>query len=114
MVSEIAAARRKYLHVGGEPKNICKSNISCLILLKSIISTIEIRKHLIEMIQETENESILYEINRLLVIELEAESIYELNEHQINAINEARLQYKNGQIIENDQANKEIEEWLGK
>lgn len=66
------------------------------------------------MIQETENESILYEINRLLVIELEAESIYELNEHQINAINEARLQYKNGQIIENDQANKEIEEWLGK
>ncbi len=78
------------------------------------MSTIELRKHLIEMIQETDNESILYEINRLLEIELEAESIYELNEHQINAINEARLQYKNGQIIENDQANKEIEEWLGK
>ena len=78
------------------------------------MSTIELKKHLIEMIQETDNESILYEINRLLEIELEAESIYELNEHQINAINEARLQYKNGQIIENDQANKEIEEWLGK
>ena len=52
------------------------------------MSTIELRKHLIEMIQETDNESILYEINRLLEIELEAESIYELNEHQINAINE--------------------------
>jgi hypothetical protein len=78
------------------------------------MSTIELKKHLIEMIQETDNESILHEINRLLKIELEAESIYELNEQQISAINEARLQYKNGQIIENDQANKEIEEWLGK
>ncbi|MBK6544840.1 MAG: hypothetical protein IPG12_06175 [Saprospiraceae bacterium] len=76
------------------------------------MSTIELRKHLIEKIQKTDNESILHEINRLLEIEIEAESIYELNEHQLNAINEARLQYKSGQIIENEQANKEIEEWL--
>jgi len=78
------------------------------------MSTIELRQHLIEMIQKTDNENILHEINRLLEIEIEAESIYELNEQQINAINEARLQFKNGQVIENDQANKEIEEWLGK
>lgn len=51
-----------------------------------MMSTIELRKHLIEMIQETDNENILYEINRLLHIELEAKSIYELNEHQIDAI----------------------------
>lgn len=78
------------------------------------MSTMELRKHIIEMIQETDNESILHEINRLLEIEHEAENIYKLNENQTTAINEARLQYKNGQFLENDQANKEIEEWLGK
>ncbi len=78
------------------------------------MSTLELRKHLIELILETENDSILYEINRLLEIEFEAKSIYELNEDQINAINEARLQYKKGQFLTNDQANNEIEEWLGK
>ena len=51
------------------------------------------------MIQKTDNENILHKINRLL--EIEAESIYELNKHQINAINDARLQFKNDLIIEN-------------
>lgn len=54
------------------------------------------------MIQETTNESILFEINRLLEVELEAQTIYKLNEAQINAINEARLQYKNGHFCENE------------
>jgi hypothetical protein len=59
-------------------------------------------------------EFIAIKINRLLEIETEAKAIYELNEQQIDAIHEARLQYKKGQTLDNDQANKEIEEWLGK
>lgn len=74
--------------------------------LKSIIPTLELRQHLIEMIQKTDNENILHKINRLL--EIEAESIYELNNHQINAINDARLQFKNDLIIENVQAKKKL------
>lgn len=74
--------------------------------LKSIIPTLELRQHLIEMIQKTDNENILHKINRLL--EIEAESIYELIKNQINAINDARLQFKNDLIIENVQAKKKL------
>jgi len=66
------------------------------------------------MVQETDNESILHQIRRLLEIEYEDENIYELIENQTNPINEIRLQYKTGQFTENNQATKEIEEWLGK
>lgn len=58
------------------------------------------------MIQKTDNENILHKINRLL--EIEAESIYELIKNQINAINDARLQFKNDLIIENVQAKKKL------
>ncbi|MEP7197090.1 MAG: hypothetical protein ABI851_11280 [Saprospiraceae bacterium] len=78
------------------------------------MSTIELKKQLIDKIQETDNDNILEELLRLLEIESEAESIYVLNVSQINAIEEGRVQIKNGQFLENDQANIEIQEWLKK
>ncbi|MDQ3142262.1 MAG: hypothetical protein M3Q56_08450, partial [Bacteroidota bacterium] len=77
-------------------------------------STIEFKKQLIENIQETDNDNILKELYRLLEIESEAEGIYKLNEQQIIVIEEARSQIKNGQFLENDQANIEIQGWLKK
>ena len=42
------------------------------------------------------------------------QSLYKLSEEQNTAINEARLQIKNGDYLTNEQADREIEEWLNK
>jgi hypothetical protein len=41
-------------------------------------------------------------------------SVYELSEEQKNTVGEAQLQFKNGQFLISKQADKDIEEWLGK
>ncbi len=40
--------------------------------------------------------------------------IYELNESQLNAVNEAREQLKTGKYLTSEKADKEIDEWLNK
>jgi len=76
------------------------------------MSTIELRKRLIEKIQKTENEELLQEAYRLLDIEIDDAEIYTLNTDQKIVIDEAMQQIKNGQYITEQQANKEIDEWL--
>lgn len=41
-------------------------------------------------------------------------SIYELSDEQLNVVEEGQLQFKNGEFLTEEQADKEIEEWLGK
>lgn len=78
------------------------------------MSTVELRKRLIDKIQKTKDERILEEAFRLLELETEDIEIYKLNDDQKKAINEARQQIKNGQFLTEEQANKEIDEWLNK
>lgn len=79
------------------------------------MSTVELRKRLIEKIQKTEDERILEEAFRLLELETTEDiEIYRLNDDQKKAISEARQQVKNGQFLTEGQANKEIDEWLNK
>ena len=78
------------------------------------MSTVELKKLLIDKIEKTENEALLAEAFRLLGLETEDIEIHKLNEHQSEIIAEARQQIKNGQFLTNEQANKEIEEWLNK
>ena len=78
------------------------------------MSTVELRKRLIEKIQKTENENLLLEAYRLLELENEDLEVYKLSDEQINVVNEARQQIKNGQYLTDDQANKDIDEWLSK
>ncbi len=77
------------------------------------MSTIELRKRLIDKIQKTDNESLLEEAYRL---ELETQDIeiYKLTDEQRKAVNEGRTQIKNGEFLTDEQANKEIDEWLNK
>ena len=74
----------------------------------------ELKKRLIREINQTQNNELLEEMYRLITNEETDESIYELSNAQINAIEEAQLQFKNGQFINDEQADNEIEEWLGK
>ena len=78
------------------------------------MTKIELKKRLIEKIQHTQDERILEEAYRLLEIESEDIDIYRLNDEQKKAIAEARQQIKDGQFLTENQANKEIDEWLSK
>ncbi len=78
------------------------------------MSTVELRKRLIDRIQRTKDERILEEAYRLLEHETQDSEIYRLNDDQKKSISEARQQIKNGQFLTEEQANKEIDEWLNK
>jgi hypothetical protein len=78
------------------------------------MSTVELRKKLIEKIKKTENDELLEEAYRLLELETEDIDIYKLSEEQRKAISEGRLQIKGGKSLTDDQANNEIDEWLDK
>ena len=78
------------------------------------MSTVELRKRLIDKIQKTDNEKLLEEAYRLLELETEDIEIYKLSDEQRKAVNEAKQQIKSGKYLTDDQANKEIDEWLNK
>lgn len=76
------------------------------------MSTSELKKLLIDKIKKTDNGNLLEEAFRLLELESEDIEVYKLSENQKNAINEAKQQVKNGQFLTDDEANKDINEWL--
>ena len=78
------------------------------------MSTLELKQKLIHKIQGTENEVILEEVYRLLEIDSESLGVYKLNDEQKMAIAESREQIRNGQFLSDEEADKEIDEWLGK
>ena len=78
------------------------------------MSTIELKKRLIEKIQKTENEGLLEEAYRLLELETSDIEIYKLSDNQKLIVEESRQQIKNGQFLTDEQANKDIDEWLNK
>ncbi len=78
------------------------------------MTTSELKKRLIGEINQTENREILEEMYRLIVNEESQNSFYKLSFDQKSAVEEAWEQFKNRQIIHADQADKEIDEWLGK
>jgi hypothetical protein len=78
------------------------------------MSTIELRKLLIEKIQLTDDDKLLEEASRLLEVEIEESDAYILNDKQKEAIEEARKQIINGEYLTDQESNKEIDEWLSK
>jgi hypothetical protein len=78
------------------------------------MSTVELKKRLIDKIQKTENKSLLQEAFRLLELETEDIGVYKLSDEQKSVVNEARQQFTTGNSLTNDQADNEIDEWLNK
>jgi hypothetical protein len=78
------------------------------------MSTIELRKRLIDKIQKTDNKNILQEAYRLLELEAEDIEVYKLSDDQKRVVNEARQEIKDGKFLTDNQADKEIDEWLSK
>ena len=62
------------------------------------MSTIELRKLLIEKIRLTDDDKLLEEASRLLEVEIEESDVYILNDQQKEAIEEGRKQISMGNI----------------
>jgi predicted transcriptional regulator len=78
------------------------------------MSTTELRKRLVERIQSTSDETVLEEIYRILEVSSEEENPIVLSGEQKAKIEEGLKDIEEGRYLTNDQANKEIEEWLKK
>lgn len=78
------------------------------------MKTIEIKRKLINEINQSENKSLLEEFFRFLNLENEIQEAYKLNSEQKSAIAEARKQITQGDYLTNEESNQEIDEWLNK
>lgn len=77
--------------------------------------TIQDLKHkLITRINQSKDNRLLEEMYRLLTNEDADTDILELNAGQQEAIEKAQKQYRNGQFLSEEQADKEIGKWLDK
>ena len=75
------------------------------------MNTSAIKEKLIKEIRQTNDLQLLQAVLRILSLKTE-EEVYQLNEAQLSAIEEARAQFKRGEFLTNEEADKEIEEWL--
>ena len=75
------------------------------------MSATELREKLIAKIRQTKDEALLEDISNLIELQ-ETDQIYLLSNEQKKAVEEARKQIKNGACCTDEQANKEIDQWL--
>jgi len=74
-------------------------------------SELQMKLDLINRISILDDARIIKEIKKLLDFELD-EKVYELNQPKKSRIEEARNEYKNAQILTEEDANNEIDQWL--
>lgn len=77
------------------------------------MTDVELKKRLIGKITRMKNKYLLQEIYRLVEEEETDTGVYHFSDEENNSINEAREQYRKGQNLNSDEADKEIDTWLG-
>lgn len=77
------------------------------------MSTANLKIDLIIKITQLKESYVIEEINRLIDFELE-QGIFKLSSKQKARIFEAKEEYKAGKVLSEDEANKQIQEWLTK
>ena len=79
------------------------------------MSTAELKEKLIAQINDTDNDELLAEISTMLYIESKSvNGVYQMSEAEREAVEDGLNQIKNGQWVSDEEANREIEEWLRK
>ena len=78
------------------------------------MSTVELKERLINKILHTDNPELLGEEFKLLEIENEEMEVIKLSDQQKQAILQGQEDIKNDRFLTNEQADKEINEWLNK
>ena len=61
-----------------------------------------------------DNQLLLEEICRIVGIKIEGEDVYHFSEEELKAVEEAEQEYKRGEFISGEEADKIIREWLEK
>ncbi|MDX2002235.1 MAG: hypothetical protein SFW35_07375 [Chitinophagales bacterium] len=72
----------------------------------------ELKDHLINLIQDIEDESVLEELKSIIDMVQEEQALYVLSPQQKKALDEAREDIKHGRLISNEDVEKEIDQWL--
>ena len=80
-------------------------------LIISTMSTAELKIDLISRIANTEEPRIIEELRKLLDFELDNET-YKLNPQQLQRVSEAKAEYLAGNVVSEQQADEEIDEWI--
>ena len=78
------------------------------------MTTLELRNRVIGKINQINDDEILTEVYKLLDNSFDDSEIYILSDNHKIAIEKAKDQIGNGDFLTNDQANKDIDEWLKK
>ena len=78
------------------------------------MSSQEMKNKLIDKIQLTDDDNILEEVYRILDVSTQEVDMFILSDDQTASIDEGLRDYEEGRFLTNDEANREIEEWLKK
>ena len=74
----------------------------------------DLKYRIISKINQTSDNGLLEELYRLLSIDESEFEILELSNEQKLQIDIAKKQYRDGQFLSQEQADKEVDEWLNK
>jgi hypothetical protein len=72
------------------------------------MTTIALKEYLVSKINLLNDEAILEKIKKIVD---KKEKVYSLSKHQINLLNEAREDIKNGNFISDEEMNSKVEAW---
>jgi len=79
------------------------------------MSTAELKEKLIAQINDIDNDELLAEISTMLYIESKSvNGVYQMSAVEREAVEDGLNQIKNGEWVSDEEANREIEEWLRK
>ena len=78
------------------------------------MTTNELRKRVINKINELDDESLLLDLIRIIEVSTDDHEIYRLSDNHKIAINQAIDQIEKGDYLTNEQSNQKIDEWLNK
>ncbi len=78
------------------------------------MSATELKEKVISKIQGMEDQLIIEEVYQLLQASIDDREPYQLSGEQLAVVNEAREQVRMGKFLTDEEANREIDEWLGK
>ena len=76
------------------------------------MNTIELQNTIIRKILTIKDNQLLDYLNGILSIDKEDSKSYELNDFEKRVINESLTDYKNGNVISNDDVFSKTEKWL--
>ena len=78
------------------------------------MTVVELKEKLIAKISTTNDKELLDEVSWIIDVEEPDNEMHIMSAGEIEAVKEGLEQIKNGQYISNEEANRQVEEWLKK